>query len=207
MLTDPGLTPVRESCLPSALTSVFSRTPGPTSPLFSQRRSHRLSASSACPPTDPAWSRVSPPGTTSPDDPGLVRAYQPRIRPDGYAEWVEHGVTVPVFLEYDTGGEQLPILVDKLYGYRDLFAKIGRVWPVLFSLHSATRERNLRRLFADEPPVVLVATCARDMLETGGLCPADAVWAAGHGDAGRLRLADLSTLTANLRHGSEGEAA
>ena len=144
---------------------------------------------------------------TSPDDPGLVRAYQPRIRPDGYAEWVEHGVTVPVFLEYDTGTEQLPILVDKLYGYRALFAKIDRVWPVLFFLHSSARERNLRRLLADERPVVPVATCARDMLDTAELCPADAVWAVEPGDAGRYRLADLADLAVDLRHGSEGEAA
>jgi hypothetical protein len=34
---------------------------------------------------------------------------------------------VPVFVEYDAGGEQLSVLVDKLTGYRQLFATIGRV--------------------------------------------------------------------------------
>lgn len=144
---------------------------------------------------------------TSPGDPGLVRAYQPRIRPDGYAEWIEHGVTVPIFLEYDAGGEHLSILVDKLFGYRQLFARIGRVWPVLFSLHSSARERNLRRLFADEPPVVAVATSSRDLAAAASLCPADVVWATGHGDGQRYRLADLAAYVADLRPVTNGEAA
>jgi hypothetical protein len=40
---------------------------------------------------------------TLPDDPALVRAYQPRVRPDGYGLWVDAGRQVPFFLEYDTG--------------------------------------------------------------------------------------------------------
>jgi hypothetical protein len=42
---------------------------------------------------------------TGPDDPALVRAYQPRVRPDGYAVWADGGAEVPVFVEFDTGGE------------------------------------------------------------------------------------------------------
>ena len=72
-------------------------------------------------------------------DPGLLRAYQPRIRPDGYGLWEQGDRVVPFFLEYDTGGEQLSILTGKLPGYRDLFATLGRAWPVLFWLHSSTR--------------------------------------------------------------------
>lgn len=76
---------------------------------------------------------------TSRDDPALVRAYEPRVRPDGYGRWAEGGAVVPVFVEFDVGGEQLSVLTGKLPGYRDLFATIGRVWPVLFRLHSAAR--------------------------------------------------------------------
>jgi hypothetical protein len=81
-----------------------------------------------------------------------MHAYQPRVRPDGYGLWAEGGVQVPVFVEYDSGGEQLDVLVDKLPDYRHLFAAIGRVWPVLFWLPTAARERNLRRLPAEAPP-------------------------------------------------------
>ncbi|MFG2040785.1 replication-relaxation family protein [Dactylosporangium sp. NPDC048998] len=137
---------------------------------------------------------------TTAADPALVRAYQPRVRPDGYGVWAEHGVTVPVFVEYDAGGEQLSVLVDKLAGYRELYATVGWVWPVLFWLHSAARERNLRRLLVEAPPPVPVATSARDWAAAAGLCPAEAVWATAHGDGRRHRLADLVASVADLRH-------
>ncbi|MER7889418.1 replication-relaxation family protein [Micromonospora sp. NPDC094482] len=133
------------------------------------------------------------------EDPGLVRAYQPRVRPDGYGLWAEGGVMVPFFVEYDTGGEQLSVLVGKLDGYRELFATIGRVWPVLFWLHSAAREANLRRLFADTAPQVPLATGARDRAATAGLCPAEAVWAVRAGGGRRYRLVDLSRYVADNR--------
>jgi hypothetical protein len=136
---------------------------------------------------------------TLPGDPVRVLAYQPRVRPDGYAVWGEDGVEVPVFVEYDTGGEQLSVLLDKLHGYHRLFTTLGRVWPVLFWLPSAARERNLRRLFAESPPPVPVATAARDHAASAGLCPADAVWASGHGDGERYRLAELADYVADLR--------
>ncbi|MFG1887636.1 replication-relaxation family protein [Micromonospora sp. NPDC049051] len=129
---------------------------------------------------------------TRPDDPGLVRGYQPRVRPDGYGLWAENGVTVPFFVEYDTGGEQLSVLVGKLAGYRELFATIGRAWPVLFWLHSAARERNLRRLLADTPQRIPVATGVRDQAVSAGLCPAEAVWLLPGGGGQRWRLADLA---------------
>ncbi|MFB6392277.1 replication-relaxation family protein [Polymorphospora lycopeni] len=142
---------------------------------------------------------------TSPGDPGLVRAYQPRVRPDGFGRWVEDGVVVPFFVEYDTGGEPLSVLVDKLAGYRDLFDTIGRMWPVLFWLHSAARERNLRRLLA-EAPLLPVATGARDHATLAGLCPAEAVWAAP-GDVGeRRRLVDLAGYVVGLHDHPEEPA-
>jgi hypothetical protein len=143
---------------------------------------------------------------TSRDAPGLMRAYQPRVRPDGYGLWAEGGVQVPAFVEYDSGGEQLDVLVDKLPDYRDLFAAIGRVWPVLFWLPSAARERNLRRLLAEAPPPVPVATAARDHAANAGLCPAQAVWATTSGHD-RLRLADLAVLAADLRENPTDAAA
>ncbi|MFI7487848.1 replication-relaxation family protein [Micromonospora echinaurantiaca] len=139
------------------------------------------------------------------EDPGLVRAYQPRVRPDGYGLWTESGVMVPFFVEYDTGREQLAVLTGKLASYRELFAKIGRAWPVLFWLHSAAREANLRRLLADTPPQVPVATGARDYAATAGLCPAEAVWAVPGGGGQRQRLADLASYVVDV--GRAGEAA
>lgn len=134
---------------------------------------------------------------TVPSDPGLVRAYQPRVRPDGCGLWAEHGRTVPLFLEYDTGGEPLDVLVAKLDGYHALFANLGRIWPVLFWLHSTARERNLRRLLAETPPRVPVATGARDHAAAAGLSPAEAVWATRRGHD-RVRLVDLDAYVAGL---------
>ncbi|MEU6020690.1 replication-relaxation family protein [Micromonospora sp. NPDC047134] len=143
---------------------------------------------------------------TRAEDPALVRAYQPRVRPDGYGLWTVRGVGVPFFVEYDTGGEQLSVLTRKLLGYRDWFAALGRVWPVLFWLHSAARERNLRRLLAETPPLVPVATGARDHATTAGLCPAQAVWSVAGGDGQRSTLADLAVWVADARD-LAGEAA
>jgi hypothetical protein len=97
---------------------------------------------------------------TRPEDPGLVRAYHPRVRPDGHGVWVDQCVEVPFFVEYDTGTEPLGSLVGKLAGYGELAATVGQVWPVLFWLHSAVRERNLRRWLVDERLTIPVATGA-----------------------------------------------
>ncbi|GGL88469.1 replication-relaxation family protein [Micromonospora yangpuensis] len=140
-------------------------------------------------------------------DPALLRAYQPRVRPDGYGLWVVGGVRVPFFLEYDTGAEPLLVLTRKLVGYREWFIALGRGWPVLFWLHSAARERNLRRLLADTPPVVSVATGARDQATTAGLCPAQAVWAVPGGDGHRQALVDLAQWVLDDRDPADGEVA
>src|SRR5262249_43988969 len=73
--------------------------------------------------------------------PGAGPRLPTRVRPDGYGLWAEHGRTVPLFLEYDTGGEPLDMLTAKLDGYHALFTNLGRIWPVLFWLHSTARER------------------------------------------------------------------
>jgi hypothetical protein len=124
------------------------------------------------------------------DDPALLRAYEPSVRPDGYGLWAEDGHEVPFFLEYDTGTEQLNVLTGKLIGYARLFATLDRSWPVLFWLHSAARERNLRQRLADLPGLVPVATANRDDTASRRLSPAEEVWAVnGMGD--RRRLIDL----------------
>ncbi|MFP5370554.1 MAG: replication-relaxation family protein, partial [Actinomycetes bacterium] len=127
-----------------------------------------------------------------PGAPTVTHVFQPRVRPDGYAIWVEHGVTVPIFVEFDTGTEKLGVLVDKLHDYHDLFAAIGRVWPVLFWLHSADRERNLRAWLADIRLGAIAVTGARDHATQAGLSPAEAVWTTVHGDGRRERLVDLA---------------
>ena len=120
-----------------------------------------------------------------------VLAYQPRIRPDGYGVWAEDGRQVRFFLEYDTGAEQLDVLINKLAGYRDLFATLDQAWPVLFWLHSAARERNLRQRLDQLPTMAPVLTGARDAAVSGRLTPAGPLWTmVGTGER-RLSLADL----------------
>ena len=131
---------------------------------------------------------------TLPDDPALVRAYQPRVRPDGYGLWTDAGRQVPFFLEYDTGAEQLSILAAKIIGYHELFSTIGRSWPVLFWLHSTARQRNLRTWLTDLPAVVLIATGCRDHATSQALSPADAVWATVGGGHRRVTLSALADL-------------
>lgn len=65
-VTDPVSVPVAGPGLASVLRSVFDQTPERTPCRVSHRWSGRLSALLACPATDPAWSRVSPPGAGIP---------------------------------------------------------------------------------------------------------------------------------------------
>lgn len=120
------------------------------------------------------------------DDPALLRAYEPSVRPDGYGLWAEDGREVPFFLEYDTGTEPLGVLTAKVVGYARLFATLGRSWPVLFWLHSAARERNLRQRFTDLPDLLRVATGTRE----GSACPACQIWTTV-GSSERCRLSGL----------------
>jgi hypothetical protein len=68
-----------------------------------------------------------------------------------------------------------------------------RVWPVLFSLHSAARERHLHQELSTDGVRYPVATTARDDTTQAGRCPADAVWWLHRRDGALLRLADLGT--------------
>jgi len=65
---------------------------------------------------------------------------------------------------------------------------------VLFWLHSAARERNLRTRLADLPAAVPVATGARDHVASLGLSPAGSVWAVG-GYGERVSLANTAVYT------------
>lgn len=124
-------------------------------------------------------------------DPIQVRAYIARVRPDGHGIWADHNQRVPFFLEYDTGTERpMSRLVDKLDGYHALARNTGRVWPVLFWLHSTEREAHLHQALARDGTRYPVATAARD--QPGHHNPAGAIWWL-HGLPGRrLRLAELS---------------
>jgi hypothetical protein len=117
-----------------------------------------------------------------------VRTYTPTVRPDGHGIWVDGDQEVPFFLEYDTGTER-PIgrLVDKLDGYIDLARSTGRLWPVLFWLPSAARERHLHR--------EITATGVRYPVATGlhhEQDPASAVWWSHDRPGARVRLAALA---------------
>ncbi|MEV6969258.1 replication-relaxation family protein [Hamadaea sp. NPDC051192] len=121
----------------------------------------------------------NPPGTNAF---GLVNA-------DALGVWAERGQTVAFYLEHDTGTEALTVLVDKLTGYGNLVRRGGPAWPVLFWLHSTTREANLHRRLADRKLNVPAATAARDRLD--GKNPAEAVWHLHGAAAPLLRLAEL----------------
>jgi hypothetical protein len=68
----------------------------------------------------------------------------------------------------------------------------GPAWPVLFSLHSAARERHFHAELAGLGLPMPVATTARDHCIADGLCPAERVWWL-RGHPGVATLADLPT--------------
>jgi hypothetical protein len=117
-----------------------------------------------------------------------------RVRPDGHGVWREHGQTVPFYLEYDTGTETLDEIASvKIARYREHVQSSGPRWPVLVSLHSAVRERNLHRRLATGKLPLPVATYARDHAAAAGDSPADQAWLVHGADrVGRLRLAELA---------------
>jgi hypothetical protein len=117
-----------------------------------------------------------------------VRTYTSRVRPDGHGIWFDRDRAVAFFLEYDTGTER-PIgrLVDKLDGYLDLARTTSRLWPVLFWLPSAGRERHLHR--------ELTASGVRYPVATGlhhERDPAEAVWWPHNHPGTRVHLIDLA---------------
>jgi predicted transcriptional regulator len=155
---------------------------------------------------------------TDPDDP-QQRAYRAPIRPDAHGVFTDYRAassgnsepgnpqraaelaTVSFFLEHDTGTEPLAVLLGKIEGYQRLARETGHRWPVLFWLHSSTRERHLHQHLARGlRPSVPVATAARDRID--GLTPAESTWWL-HADIGgpRARLADLAATTPPKGHG------
>ncbi|WP_434742461.1 replication-relaxation family protein [Micromonospora sp. SH-82] len=126
-----------------------------------------------------------------PGDSVTAFAHTPRARPDGHGIWFDGDRKVPFFLEYDTGTERpLSRLVDKLDGYHELAHATGHVWPVLFSLHSAARERHLhQQLSAAGIRYPVATTVHHDDTDTR---PAQAVWWRHRHPGPPLRLADLA---------------
>lgn len=136
-------------------------------------------------------------------------------RPDALIVYREQGHDLVACYEHDTGSEPLTRVVDKLDGYAEL-ARAGGPQPtrttaghhgfwVLFGLHTATREANLRHRLAtaDHTGPALaagdvpwhIATTTADHLHT----PDGPVWLPLHARH-RQHLADLAS---HPRHGEE----
>jgi hypothetical protein len=133
-----------------------------------------------------------------------VLAYHAKARPDGHGIWTDHGHTVPFFAEFDNNTMPLGRLIDKIDGYTALAKTYNRVWPVLFSLHSATRERHLHHELTDAGIRYPVATTARDTATQEDRSPADAVWWLHRHQGGLLRLADLAATVVDSCHDKAG---
>jgi hypothetical protein len=134
------------------------------------------------------------------DDNVTALAYHPTVRPDGHGIWTEHGRTLPFFVEFDNNSMQLGRLVDKIDGYVALARTYNKIWPVLFSLHSAARERHLHQELAEAGIRYPTATTARDEAAAAGRSPADAVWWLHRHNGGLLRLADLANTVVDRGH-------
>jgi Replication-relaxation len=116
-------------------------------------------------------------------------------RPDGYGLCRDpDGQAADFFAEYDTGTEDLPKVMAKLAGYRELAARTGIATPVLFWLASGPRrEQHLRALLTEAGPVpgVPVATATPASAAAAG-GPAGAAWLPAWQPGPRLRLARLT---------------
>jgi hypothetical protein len=109
------------------------------------------------------------------------------IGPDAYVRWQDPSGEVDFFLHHDPGQPDL----EQPAGYNDLAVATGITTPVLWWLTSADREAGLRRLLADQPLLVPVATAN----PTCGH-PADPVWlpTSSPDDSPRYRLGALGHL-------------
>lgn len=116
--------------------------------------------------------------------------YGELVRPDAQGIWTEHGRQVGFFVEYDTGTEPLARLAAKLAGYAELAAAGGPRHPVCFWLPTTAREAHLRRLLAERPRDVIVATASAELAVALGTGPAEAIWLTA-GAERRRRLIDL----------------
>ena len=124
------------------------------------------------------------------------------LTPDGYGCWEEGGRTVRFFLEHDTGTEPLRRVVGKISRYSGF--PTDRFGVLLFSVHSAERERSLRGALTKDlggyEPGFVVATAVRG--EDGPAGPVWALWTprGGDGVAHRLRLAELPERGPRIEH-------
>jgi hypothetical protein len=124
-------------------------------------------------------------------EPQAAKACGNLVRPDGYAEWTEHGRSVGFFLEHDTGHEPLRKLIEKIDRYTEL-ARAGISRPVLFHLPSAAREANLhqaiaRRFPGSGPPVALATAVHAHSTPS----PAASIWLPIPSAGPRVRLSHL----------------
>jgi hypothetical protein len=116
-------------------------------------------------------------------------AFGQRINPDGLGVWTTATSRTGFFLEYDTGTESLPRLLNKLPAYRRLHADGGPGYPILFVLHSRAREQHLHRKLAEGvAPAVAVATTSPE----SGHDPAAQVWRLFGNGRARYTLAGLA---------------
>ncbi len=102
--------------------------------------------------------------------------YGTLVRPDAAGVYQEHDQQVGFFLEHDTGSEPLARVAAKLAGYAELRAAGGPRHPVCFWLPSAAREANLRRLLAEHPGPVQVATASAELATALSTDPAGPIW-------------------------------
>jgi hypothetical protein len=128
-----------------------------------------------------------------------VLAYKAKVRPDGHGIWTERDRQVSFFVEFDNNTEPLWKLIDKIDGYAALAKMYQRVWPVLFSVHSAARERHLHQALSEDGVRYPVATTARNDAAQAGYSPAEAVWWLHRHDGALLRLADLAATIVDSR--------
>ena len=104
------------------------------------------------------------------------------------------GVRVPFFVEVDLSTEDLPRLAAKVGAYQRWSRLTGHIWPVLFWLGPALRERHLHTRLAEHSTWVPVATATRDHTQAEATSPAGPVWwLHGLPSGERLTLADLAT--------------
>lgn len=136
---------------------------------------------------------------------GAALAYRPRVRPDGHGIFTDRGASTAFFLEYDTGTEPLDRLVDKVTGYHDLARVTGRLWPVLFWLPSAARERHLHDALSDARAGYPTATAVHGQgvrspstVTEVPAHPADPVWWLHQHPGSTLPLGELSAAITDL---------
>jgi hypothetical protein len=115
-------------------------------------------------------------------------------RPDAYGNWSEDRGGIEFFLEYDTGTETLDRVANKLHGYAKLTKATGITTPVLFYVHSARREANLRHRLINHPAASLVPVatgCRSALITPDDHGPAGRIWHPLDGRPSRYRLATI----------------